>query len=81
LPSNFKKLDNSGELADPNRQIISFALDDNGEVLIVGYDGTIHKLVAASDLSNSNEVVASFPKRLSVLLSTKRQTWSEQKVT
>lgn len=49
------------ELVDTSLQVICFMLDPNGEVLIVGYDGTIHELLP-------NEVVAEqreFPARLS----------------
>ncbi len=65
------------ELVDTNLQIISFALDDNGEVLIVGYDGTIHKLVPNPDLANYDNSTVRFPTRLSetgIFASTKDQT-------
>ncbi len=61
------------EIADSTLQIICFAVDDDGEVLTVGYDGTIHRLVANVDESASED----FPRRLSdtgLFVSTKNQT-------
>ncbi len=61
------------EIADSTLQIICFAIDDDGEVLTVGYDGTIHRLVPQQDDSSS----ADFPRRLSdtgLFTSTPNQT-------
>ncbi len=61
------------EIADSTLQIICFANDDDGEVLTVGYDGTIHRLIANEHESASEE----FPRRLSdtgLFTSTKNQT-------
>ena len=49
------------ELVDTPLQIVCFMLDPSGEVLIVGYDGTIHKLLPNRDATDHRE----FPKRLS----------------
>ncbi|NNE00886.1 MAG: c-type cytochrome [Pirellulaceae bacterium] len=49
------------EIADTTLQIICFALDDDGEVLTVGYDGTIHRFVP----NNRQTAAADFPRRLS----------------
>lgn len=49
------------ELADTTLQIICFAVDDDGEVLVVGYDGTIHRFV----VNTQSQASANFPKRLS----------------
>ncbi len=49
------------ELVDTTLQIVSFMLDSTGEVMIVGYDGTIHQLLPNTDLTASHE----FPRRLS----------------
>lgn len=49
------------ELVDTPLQIICFMLDPNGEVLIVGYDGTIHQLLPNDAIAERPE----FPKRLS----------------
>ncbi|MGB7329150.1 MAG: PQQ-dependent sugar dehydrogenase [Rubripirellula sp.] len=49
------------EIADSTLQIICFAIDDDGEVLTVGYDGTIHRLIP--NLAES--ATADFPRRLS----------------
>ncbi len=49
------------EIADTPLAVICFGVDNAGELYVVGYDGTIHRLV-------ENEVAAanaSFPKRLS----------------
>ncbi|MGI9470281.1 MAG: PQQ-dependent sugar dehydrogenase [Rubripirellula sp.] len=49
------------ELADTNLQVICFALDDDGEVLVVGFDGTVHRLI-----ENVQPIAsADFPRRLS----------------
>ncbi|MEM9585644.1 MAG: PQQ-dependent sugar dehydrogenase [Planctomycetota bacterium] len=48
------------ELADTPLQIICFALDADGEVLLVGYDGTIHRLVPQFNSANTE-----FPSLLS----------------
>jgi putative heme-binding domain-containing protein len=49
------------EIADTNLQIICFALDDDGEVLVVGYNGTIHRL-----MPNTADVASErFPRLLS----------------
>lgn len=53
------------ELADTNLQIISFAYDPSGEVLIVGYDGSIHRLAANPDLKSKPADHSGFPQRLS----------------
>lgn len=49
------------ELADTTLRVICFALDDDGEVLVVGYDGTIHRLVPNPQPASTAE----FPRRLS----------------
>lgn len=49
------------ELADTPLQIICFALDSDGEVLVVGYDGTVHRLIKNAVVANQ----APFPRRLS----------------
>ena len=49
------------ELADTPYQIICFAMDSDGEVFVVSYDGTIHRLVE-TPLDNSN---IEFPRLLS----------------
>ncbi len=49
------------ELVDTPLQIISFMLDPTGEVMIVGYDGTIHKLLPKVESTQQHE----FPKQLS----------------
>ncbi|QEG20478.1 PQQ-dependent sugar dehydrogenase [Mariniblastus fucicola] len=52
------------ELVDTPLQIISFAVDDDGEVLIVGYDGTIHRLIPNPLLTGESQNAA-FPRKLS----------------
>ncbi len=52
------------ELVDTPLQIISFAIDDDGDVLIVGYDGTIHRIVANPMLAGASQN-AVFPRKLS----------------
>ena len=49
------------ELADSNLQIICFALDDDGEVYVVGYDGSVHQLLPNEQPSASED----FPRKLS----------------
>ena len=49
------------ELADTPYQIICFAMDRDGEVLVVSYDGTIYRLVATPPENSSGE----FPRLLS----------------
>ena len=49
------------ELADTPLRIVCFAVDDDGEVLVVGYDGSIHRLIANSAAAAE----ADFPRRLS----------------
>ncbi len=49
------------EIADTTLQIICFALDDDGEVLVVGYDGTVHRLIPNPQKSAE----AAFPRLLS----------------
>ncbi len=49
------------ELVDTSLQIVCFMLDPNGEVLVVGYDGTIHELLPNDTVTQQRE----FPKRLS----------------
>lgn len=49
------------ELADTSLRVICFALDDDGEVLVVGYDGGVYRLVR-NDQPAASE---SFPRRLS----------------
>lgn len=49
------------ELADSNLQIICFALDDDGEVYVVGYDGSVHQLLPNEQPSASE----GFPRKLS----------------
>ena len=49
------------ELADSNLQIICFALDDDGEVYMVGYDGSVHQLLPNEQSSASED----FPRKLS----------------
>jgi putative heme-binding domain-containing protein len=52
------------ELADTPYRIISFALDDSGEVFIVAYNGTIHELIPNPDASDRKQS-EKFPTRLS----------------
>jgi putative heme-binding domain-containing protein len=52
------------ELADTPLQIISFAIDDDGDVLLVGYDGSIHRLIPNPLLADATQN-ASFPRKLS----------------
>ena len=49
------------ELADTPYQIICFAMDRDGEVLVVSYDGTIHRLVKTPPSNTTKE----FPRLLS----------------
>lgn len=49
------------EIADTPYQIISFALDKDNELLVVGFDGTVHRL-AANPAASANE---EFPRKLS----------------
>ncbi len=56
-----KKVTWHKELADTTLQIICFALDHDGEVLVVGYDGTVHRLVP----NPAQDSEANFPRRLS----------------
>ena len=51
------------ELTDTPLQIVSFALAPDGDVLVVGYDGTIHRLIPNPDIGTS--MAADFPQRLS----------------
>jgi uncharacterized repeat protein (TIGR03806 family) len=51
----------SRELLDTNIQIICFGVDNQQELYIVGYDGTIHRLVA-NETAKAN---VDFPRRLS----------------
>ncbi len=53
------------EIVDTPLQIISFAIDDDGEVLIVGYDGRIHRLVPNPLVAGSDNQNAAFPRKLS----------------
>jgi putative heme-binding domain-containing protein len=53
------------EIVDTPLQIISFAIDDDGEVLIVGYDGTIHRLVPNPRLAGGENQNMTFPRKLS----------------
>jgi uncharacterized repeat protein (TIGR03806 family) len=55
------KLSSVGELVDADFQIIAFATGRHEEMYIVGYDGTIHELIANAD-SRANQ---DFPQRLS----------------
>lgn len=52
------------ELADTPYQIISFALDDDGEILVVAYDGSLHRLVRNPD-ANDQAAQRRFPTWLS----------------
>ena len=53
-------------IADTTLQIISFANDDDGDVLVVGYDGTIHRLVPNPAASEKQLALnGSFPEKLS----------------
>ena len=61
------------ELADTTIRVICFASDDGGEVLVVGYDGGVYRLVA----NETDAASAEFPRRLSdtgLFESTERQT-------
>ena len=49
------------EIADTDLRVICFALDDDGEVLVVGYDGTVHRLVP----NTAQAASADFPRKLS----------------
>ncbi len=49
------------EIADTDLRVICFALDDDGEVLVVGYDGTIHRLVP----NTAQAASVDFPRKLS----------------
>ncbi|MCO8124033.1 PQQ-dependent sugar dehydrogenase [Stieleria sp. TO1_6] len=49
------------ELADTSMRIICFALDTDGEVLVVGFDGSIHRLQP----NDAAAAEADFPRRLS----------------
>ncbi len=63
------------ELTDTPLQIVCFALAPDGEVLVVGYDGTIHRLIPNPDIGTSMTV--DFPKRLSetgLFVDTENQT-------
>lgn len=51
------------ELVDTPLQIVSFGLAPDGEVLVVGYDGTIHRLIPNPDVLT--KLAVDFPKRLS----------------
>ena len=51
----------SKELVDTDLRVICFARDDDGEVFIVGYEGTVHRLIENPEKDQS----ADFPKRLS----------------
>ena len=53
------------EIVDTPLQIISFAIDDDGDVLIVGYDGTIHRIVPNPILADADSQNMSFPRKLS----------------
>lgn len=49
------------EIADTDLRVICFALDDDGEVLVVGYDGTVHRLIPNA----APGAAADFPRKLS----------------
>ena len=49
------------ELADTPLQIISFARQPNGEIIVVGFDGTLHRLIP----NPSRRTSANFPRKLS----------------
>ncbi|MDP7019525.1 MAG: PQQ-dependent sugar dehydrogenase [Pirellulaceae bacterium] len=49
------------ELVDSSLQVIAFAQREDGEIYVVGYDGTIHQLVE----SPSRQGNPNFPKKLS----------------
>jgi putative heme-binding domain-containing protein len=53
------------EIVDTPLQIISFAVDDDGEVLIVGYDGSIHRLITNPLVAESENQNVAFPRKLS----------------
>lgn len=53
------------ELIDTPLQIISFAIDEDGDVLIVGYDGTIHRLIPNPLLADKESQNNAFPRKLS----------------
>ena len=55
------KLASVQELVDASIQVIAFAEDRRCEIYIVGYDGSIHELVAGRDVAANRE----FPRRLS----------------
>ena len=56
-----QKLTSVRELADTTIQVVCFGADHNDELYMVGYDGSIHRLVA----SPSAEVNRDFPNTLS----------------
>ncbi|MCC9599110.1 PQQ-dependent sugar dehydrogenase [Stieleria sp. JC731] len=61
LKSDGDQVDWQKELVDTSLQIVCFGLDPTGEVLIVGFDGTI----MAIDRNDAEDTQQSFPKRLS----------------
>ncbi len=63
LKHDGKKITWQRELTKTPIQIICFALDDDGAVLTVGFDGSIHRL--ARNPTEDNQANTKFPKRLS----------------
>ncbi|MEM9368596.1 MAG: carbohydrate-binding family 9-like protein [Planctomycetota bacterium] len=51
----------SEELVDTDLRVICFARDDDGDVLVVGYEGTVHRLIENPEEDRSDQ----FPQRLS----------------
>ncbi len=62
--SETEKVTSLIEIADTPHQIISFAKDSDGEVLILAYDGTIHRLIENPRLSDATSTEP-FPGKLS----------------
>lgn len=64
LKHDGKKLVSNRELVKSNHQVICFALDNDGSVLSVGFDGVIERLVPNPMLDRGG-ANSQFPKRLS----------------
>ena len=56
-----KQVTEQTELANTSRQIICFGIDNEGELLVVDYRGTLHRLIAIS----ASRPAAPFPTWLS----------------
>ncbi len=61
LRHDSQKLTWHEEIADTPLQIITFAHDPTGEVFVVGYDGSIHRLIS----NPQSEANVDFPRKLS----------------